>query len=319
MSAKAAGRKDLIAAFAAALEGETLAATIAKQFRQATLPRISAQHHASFQQEMWHLDLCWANAEGESLPSKLVLKAYPGRFSVWDFSERDLGAVERAASALAAQAGVAVPRAFDVTLGSCNFWMLEWVEGKQPKRTEELEKVGRALAALHRGQCRQNILPALSVHAFLAHLAEKLTACEEIAASKLAIDLAGRIGSSPLSFTHGDPHPGNWLITPSGEPVVLDFEDAACFHPARDLAVIERAAGGEAFNYICAGYIKGGGALPDKWGPWRALLALQDFTIVAYVNFARRSSVSLPAMRLESWAGLKVMSPDEISDLLSRR
>lgn len=218
---------------------------------------------------------------------------------------------ERAAAALAREAGLRVPEELHRGELDHPFWVGTWLPGRRlddwlaagppaAARRQVGEAVGRALAALHRVELSApgRLVRAREVRPFEAepvglHLERWLGEDRTGAAlgpAGLAATRAAYEARRPAldgwetrrALLHGDPSPGNVLVDEAGAVGWLDWEWARAGDPAWDLAVLlgrdhpGDAAWGEGVE---AGY----GALPPpaRREAYELLLAVETLKLAS--------------------------------------
>lgn len=131
--------------------------------------------------------------------------------------------------------------------------LVECVQGRPARLPHDLPALARALAALHAlplpdPMDRPPLLapadPLADLAAEIARQAAHLpaaalapSALQAIKREQAALDaLVARTGRPPPSLVAFDAHPGNFLIRPDGQAVLVDLEKCRYSHPGLDLA-----------------------------------------------------------------------------------
>jgi len=93
--------------------------------------------------------------------------------------------------------------------------------------------------------------------------------------------------SAPVTFTHGDYQPRNWLLTAAGELVVLDFEHAMLGPRYRDFARLEYYFFPAADPALRTAFYSGYGRLPSA-SEIDALKLRRRYHAASVISWARR-------------------------------
>lgn len=131
--------------------------------------------------------------------------------------------------------------------------LVEWVQGRPARLPDDLPALARALAALHRlpvpppGDRPPLLAPADPLADLAAEIGRQARHLPDAALSPVtrqAIEAeraalqarVARPGRPPVTLVAFDAHPGNFLIRPDGEAVLVDLEKCRYSHPGLDLA-----------------------------------------------------------------------------------
>ena len=91
------------------------------------------------------------------------------------------------------------------------------------------------------------------------------------------------IDDRPLSFTHGDYHTGNFMVTENGDLSVVDWDMVGCGDPWEDFSAINNA---DVFPYFTTGLVRGyfGGEPPAEF--WNVTTIYLSIRALSCVNWA---------------------------------
>ena len=240
--------------------------------------------------------------------------------------------VERLALVWVGDHGVRVPRL--ITESECPLMdaparclVIEAITGEAPETTEEWNLLGRGLASLAAVPVAGSPLRIEAHDAFLAAHEARIRDLGRPALEALGGAQARQLptsapvsGCNPLVVTHGDPGPGNFLVTAAGG-VLLDWEEAHVAPRGLDLArsVFIALAGvgpegyagrehAERARAVAAGYL----AAVD-WRPDAA--ELRWWLTVAGIQFAHRRWERRGQARVLPWQdALTVLRSALLSD-----
>ena len=221
-----------------------------------------------------------------------VLKLYDDRFTAEWVGQ----ATERAA--MVADAGVSVPRVVGVeSIDGRHGAVMERIDGRtlweevahRPADAASLgEELARLHAELHTIEVGEEFVDALEL------MRERIAVVSAVGDASRGLALAQIDGApSDATLLHGDLHPGNVMVRPSGEFVAIDWDfprrgpatHDACraFHlvdswalaPGTDPAVVEvRRSMAEAY---LAGYCEATGVASDEIAAWTLAHAVARF------------------------------------------